>query len=188
MVFMCAAISGFSQPKSGKKEKPRLWLDAAKPQVWNHAGRRIPRVPRGAGLDESCSKDRYQAQSAEEKSVAAAGWFLIAKAVNHNGITVVGGQASNDGMCRPTEYQYFVFVRGEFAGTLSPALMNSRTDGSAVDVSVPGDGRIVADFLRYGDQDALCCPSRISSVEFGEVEVQGKPVVVIKEIKTRRAE
>ena len=36
-----------------------------------------------------------------------------------------------DGMCRPNLYQDFVFVDGKFARTLSPSLMNARSDGAS---------------------------------------------------------
>jgi hypothetical protein len=40
------------------------------------------------------------------------------------------GTAGYDGMCRPRQYQDFVFVGSVFAGTLSPQPMDSRTDGA----------------------------------------------------------
>ncbi len=133
-------------------------------------------------------KHRYQAQTRDELAVEKAGWFLANKGTGHNGIVVVTGQASNDGMCRPLQYQEFVFVNGDFSGTLSPVLMNARSDGSTANVSVPGDGRIVADFLRYSERDPLCCASRLSTVEYEIIRTVGKPVVTAKNIRTRRAD
>jgi len=69
-------------------------------------------------------------------------------------------------MCRPLTYQEFVFVRGVFAGTLSPGTMDSRADGSLNRVTLQGDRRLVAEYARYTRADALCCPSRTTSVVF----------------------
>lgn len=69
-------------------------------------------------------------------------------------------------MCRPRQYQAFVFVRGLFVGTLSPQLMDSRTDGALSEVSLQSATLLTAQYLRYATTDALCCPSRTTSVIF----------------------
>src|SRR5262245_62057315 len=69
-------------------------------------------------------------------------------------------------MCRPRQYQTFVFVQGAFAGTLSPQPMNSRTDGALSQVSLQINPRLTAEYLRYAEKDALCCPSRTTRVVF----------------------
>ena len=46
-------------------------------------------------------------------------------------IEILGGMRGGDGMCRPLNYNVFVFVRGQFAGALSPASMDSRLDSSS---------------------------------------------------------
>ena len=175
--------------KEYKKNEPLTWLDAPVTKQWNRPGRVVPRAPRGAGLDPHCKAD-YKSVGAsvgnDERSVAKAGWILTVPRIAHNDIAVVQGQASNDGMCRPLEYQEFVFVDGKFAGTLSPVLMHSRMDGAAGNIRVPGDGRIVADFLRYGERDPLCCASRTTMVEYEIVAVDGKVLVAVKAIKTHR--
>ena len=79
---------------------------------------------------------------------------------------MVQGAAGYDGMCRPRQYQDFVFVRGIFAGTLSPHAMDSRTDGALTRVTVQSDTRLTAEYARYDATDPLCCPSRITSVVF----------------------
>ena len=87
---------------------------------------------------------------------------------------VVRGAANYDGMCRPRDYQDFVFVRGAFAGTLSPQPMDSRSDGAVNQVSVQS-GRVTGEYARYAPADPLCCPSRATSVVF---EVSGTPPLV----------
>jgi heat shock protein HslJ len=69
-------------------------------------------------------------------------------------------------MCRPNQYQDFVFVRGVFAGTLSPQLMDSRTDGALSQVSLQSATRLTVVYARYASADPLCCPSRTTSVIF----------------------
>lgn len=50
--------------------------------------------------------------------------------------TLISGMANADGMCRPLTDQVFVFSGGQFIGTLSPILMDSRTDGSLVNANL----------------------------------------------------
>lgn len=90
-------------------------------------------------------------------------------------MVVIRGAAGYDGMCRPRQYQDFVFVRGKFAGTLSPQPMDSRSDGAIDRVSIQGGKALTAQYVRYAASDALCCPSRTTSVTF-EVAT-GTPVV-----------
>ena len=52
-------------------------------------------------------------------------------------------------MCRPWSYQVFVFVGERFAGTLSPVLMDARTDGAWQAVRIGSRLRLAAEFLRY---------------------------------------
>ncbi len=88
---------------------------------------------------------------------------------------MIRAAAGYDGMCRPLQYQDFVFVRGVFAGTLSPQPMDSRTDGALSQVSLQGPTRVAAAYARYAATDALCCPSRTTNVIF-EVANDGSAV------------
>ncbi len=96
----------------------------------------------------------------------ARGWDLIGPPTENGPIRVIGGAADYDGMCRPWQYQYFVFSHGTFAGTLAPALMDSRTDGALNHVMIQPDGRVTARYARYAAADPLCCPSRTTTVVF----------------------
>jgi len=62
----------------------------------------------------------------------AAGWHLFSAAQVGWGIRLVDGLVGYDGMCRPNQFQGFVFADGQFVGTISPAPMNSRTEAMAV--------------------------------------------------------
>jgi hypothetical protein len=69
-------------------------------------------------------------------------------------------------MCRPRQYQAFVFVRGAFAGTLSPRPMDSRSDGAIGHFFLQNSTALVAEYERYTSTDPLCCPSSRSTVVF----------------------
>ena len=69
-------------------------------------------------------------------------------------------------MCRPRQYQDFVFVKGEFVGTLSAQAMDSRADGALSRVSPQSAGRLTAEYERSAATDPLCCPSRTTHVVF----------------------
>lgn len=87
---------------------------------------------------------------------------------------VIRGTAGYDGMCRPVQYQAFVFVRGVFVGTLSPEPMDSRTDGALTRVALRNSELLSAEYVRYAAEDPLCCPSRTTTVAF---EIGDGPVV-----------
>jgi LppP/LprE lipoprotein len=78
-------------------------------------------------------------------------------------------------MCRPLQYQDFIFVLGVFAGTLSPHNMDSRADGALGRVFIQSGSRLTAEYDRYTAKDALCCPSGTTSVVF---EIAGEAPLV----------
>jgi hypothetical protein len=187
VAFLLAGIvSASAQPK----EKP-LWLDA-EPKQWNKPGAGIPRARKSFGdFDDEFTKQcrssiRANTELADERAVAAKGWQIFHVERNvQSGESVVSALQDFDGMCRPMRYQDFVFVNGTYAGTLSPVLMDSRTDGSSSRVAFPSPGKLTTEFLRYAIRDPLCCPSRISEVAFEIRDVGGKPVVALVSVRTR---
>jgi hypothetical protein len=98
--------------------------------------------------DPRCAGPVRSAETATERAVAAAGWSFFGKAREAGAMTVVLGEASVDGMCRPWDYQGFVFVNGRFAGTLSPGLMDSRADGALSEVRLLSPTAVEVTFLR----------------------------------------
>ena len=195
------------------------WLDSATPN-WNQAGATVPQSPAptssstqstynwwtGAGSPdgpsiltsspeektyfERCKSFVRPGTLAEDTLLEDAGWVLFGQAHVFGKITVVMAMAAVDGMCRPSQYQAFVFVDGRFAGSLSPSLMDSRTDGSIETIqfvqdpqapkNAPALGTMVpyASFRRYQASDPLCCPSATSTVIYG-LDIDGdKPVAV----------
>ena len=152
------------------------WLDQAKPATWNQPGMSIPAAPESQGnADPRCRKQARPPPLSEDKRLHERGWELIGAYQGGWNVLVIAAAASYDGMCRPLQYQYFAFVRGVFAGTLSPRLMDSRTDGALSRVSFESGSRLNVQYLRYALTDALCCASRTTSVIF---EISGdKPVI-----------
>ena len=147
--------------------KVTSWLDAAKPASWNMPGLSIPTAPRKqAAVDPRCRTAARPAELEADKRLQAKGWDLFGAYEGGWQTVVIRATANYDGMCRPLQYQVFVFVRGMFAGTLAPKPMDSRTDGALSTVSLQSNGRLGAQYLRYASTDALCCASKTTSVEF----------------------
>jgi hypothetical protein len=156
--------------------------------TWNTAGMPMPhpvqnRPGPATEVDTRCTNQARPAETDEDRALERAGWTIFGSYEAGWGVRVVRGLAGYDGMCRPLEYQAFVFVDGKLAGTLSPAPMGSRTDGALSDSNLyPGD-RIVAQYVRYTEQDALCCPSATSTVEY-TIDRSGASAVVVRQNTT----
>ena len=143
------------------------WLNEAKPASWNKPGLPLPAAPRIQGnTDPRCRDLARPPESEPDKRLRDQGWDLIGAYQGGWQILVIGGAAGYDGMCRPLQYQDFVFVRGVFAGTLSPQPMDSRSDGALGRVYLQSESRLTAEYARYADKDPACCPSSTTSVQF----------------------
>lgn len=154
----------------------RLWLDTPDPAPWNQPGAAIPPAPTVDGNpDPRCRAGARPAERDEDRRVRAAGWDLVGPYQAGWEMVVIQATAAYDGMCRPWAYQAFVFVRGAFAGTLSPEPMGSRTDGALSRVFLQEGPRLAAEYWRYAPDDPLCCPSRTTVVTF-EVAPLVRPV------------
>ena len=136
----------------------------------------IPPAPQGQkNPDPRCRESTREPASAVDQQVRARGWDLVGPTLESEQNRVLVGTANYDGMCRPRQYQEFVFVRGGVAGTLSPHPMDSRTDGALGRVTVPSDRRLEAQYARYAAADPLCCPSRTTRVVF---DIEKEPPVL----------
>ena len=143
------------------------WLDEPTLAGWNKPGLPIPAAPPIQGvIDPRCRELARPPQLDEDTRVRNQGWDLVGGYLGGWEIPVIRGTAGYDGMCRPHQYQDFVFVRGVFAGTLSPGAMDSRTDGAIGRVSLQSRNRLTAEYARYAAADPLCCPSRTTNVVF----------------------
>jgi len=125
-----------------------------------------------------------------ERALANAGWLpfhTFDRQIVQRDVEVVGGLAGADGMCRPTQFNVFVFVNSQLAGTLSPSEMDSRTDGSiGGGIRLADDETIAADFARYTSADPLCCPSGRVTVRYRIDRTASPPVVVPVRIQPTR--
>lgn len=161
VLIACPMASIRAQSPSGS------WLDQSQPASWNAPGVPIPAAPSvDSGTEPRCADQARPAELEADRRLRNAGWDLIGAFQGGWQILVIGATAGYDGMCRPREYQDFVFVRGIFAGTLSPRTMDSRTDGALSRVFVQSPTRLTAEYLRYAPQDPLCCASRTTRVVF----------------------
>ncbi len=162
-----------------------IWLDNGL-VPWNTPGMAVPSAPPTIQvINPECDPLARPVELADDQQVVAAGWKLVGAYQGGWGVNLIIGTSGYDGMCRPLQYQDFVFVNGVFAGTLSPVLMDSRTDGALgqAQLLIGGTG-IAAEFLRYNDSDPLCCPSRRSSVSYTIDDSQGAPVVTATDVST----
>lgn len=153
------------------------WLDET--NNWNSPGASIPMAPAQEGNNlANCQHTVRSVALPEDKLVEEAGWTLTNAAQIYGATTLVTGMANTGGMCRPFDYQVFVFTNGKFSGTLSPLPMDSRSDGSLFKLDLYREGLIDASFNRYGPNDAQCCASRESRL-FYEVDTQTNPPVLV---------
>jgi LppP/LprE lipoprotein len=159
------------------------WLDADAPTPWNQRGSALPLVSNVQGNDDPrCRQTERPAETREDRALTARGWRLFHEYQAGWRVKVIWALSNYDGMCRPADYQAFAFVDGTFAGTLSPAPMNARTDASLFSVQllaarVAGDP-LVATFQRYADSDPLCCPSRRTAVRYRIDRSQRAPLLI----------
>jgi hypothetical protein len=172
-ILLASSVRADSQPSG-------TWLDENR--NWNQAGTPIPRAPVQEGDNlANCQHTVRPAVLPEDKLVEAAGWTLTDAAHIYGATTIVTGMADADGMCRPFEYQVFVFTNGQFSGTISPIPMNSRTDGSLFQLNLYREGMIDASFNRYRSGDAQCCASAESRV-FYQVDTKTNPPLLIPQL------
>jgi hypothetical protein len=192
-VLAVLILGGCATP-SAPPALPRggAWLDQTL-TPWNERGAKVPAPPAPSPEQpENLARCRPVLRgplTPAERAVTAAGWWLFASSTRAFGdVSVVAASADWDGMCRPWSYQAFVFVGDRFTGTLSPVLMDARTDGAWQTAKIETPLHLSAQFLRYAREDALCCPSRISEVTYRidpSMSATENPVLVPLIVDTR---
>ena len=161
------------------------WLDRPL-NNWNNGNGVVPNAPRTfAPIPSTCRGLVRNPESIADRAVTRAGWSLFGASQTYGPATVISGMAGTDGMCRPTQYNTFVFVNDRFAGTLAPAAMDARTDGSLTIARLIDPNSIVADFSRYTSSDALCCPSQTSTVSY-TITSGNRPAVKAETVATQK--
>jgi hypothetical protein len=174
----------FAAPALAQTAKP-TWLDRPMSN-WNVPGRAMPRAVINqetiAEIVKRCASLTMTRNTPAERAVADAGWLpfhMFERQIVQRDVEVIGGLAGADGMCRPVAFNVFVFVGGQLAGALAPSEMASRTDGSIGGGIRLSDSDIVsADFARYAESDALCCPSDRVTVRYRIDRTATPPVLV----------
>ncbi len=165
------------------------WLDRPFDRNWNTGNGVVPTAPRPTGDSPSsarCKTSIRTPDSVIDRAVTRAGWTLVGPAQSYGNVTVVQAFASVDGMCRPLQHNAFVFTGTRYAGSLSPSVMDSRSDGSITRVFLLNATRIVAEFARYAANDPLCCPSQTSSVQYS-ITGGARGVVTADSVDTSKA-
>jgi hypothetical protein len=177
-------------PAATAQNRPASWLDRTLAS-WNTAGDPVPMAPAADETNQSViSRCRLTPprSTGAERAVEAAGWipyWNFDQQLIKDDVEIVGGMRRADGMCRPSLYNVFVFVGGRFAGVLSPTPMASRLDSSSGVVRLPLPA-ITAEFSRYTETDALCCPSSRVTVRYRIDRTAAGPVVAPVEVRTTR--
>lgn len=173
------AIAALTLSPAGMAAEGGEWLDADEITHWNTAGAEVPSAPpQESDNFEYCEQAIRTAQVPADIAVKAAGWQLYGPIQIYGDATVLTAMANADGMCRPLAHQAFVFYNGEFAGTLSPVPMDSRTDGNLFAINLIQEDYLRGAYQRYEPTDALCCPSAENYLFFTIEEQDGLPVVV----------
>jgi hypothetical protein len=161
----------------------KSWLDRPL-KNWNGSAKAVPRVmPAGATIAEVAKRCKMSTlrDTPGQRALANAGWLPylhLDREIVQRDVEIIAGLIEADGMCRPMKFNVFVFVGGQLAGTLSPEAMMSRLDGMIGAVRLAADEAIVAEFARYTDRDALCCPSGRVTVRY-RIDRTGSQAVVV---------
>jgi hypothetical protein len=99
LAFLTIATFAQEQPAA-------TWLDST-PVQWNTPGASFPKVLHHVEKNvtpEYCKAHQRPIRLQEERVVAGAGWLVFSSTKGKDGVTVVGGALSEDGMCRPDPY------------------------------------------------------------------------------------
>ena len=167
------------------------WLDRPL-KNWNDPAKPVPRaMPTGETIAQVAKRCKLPVKrdTTAQSALVDAGWLPylhVDRQIIQRDVEIVAGMAEADGMCRPMEFNVFVFVGGKLAGTLSPLTMTSRVDGVIGAVRLAADEVIAAEFARYTDRDALCCPSARVSVRYRIDREGSQPIVIPVSIQTTR--
>jgi hypothetical protein len=154
------------------------WLDQPLSN-WNQAGMDLPQAPSmDPATNPQCLPQKRPVETDADQALTDAGWTLFGSYNGGWNTYVVWGLSGYDGMCRPLGYNVFAFVDGQFAGTISPDLMNSRTDGAGNVRFFAAKDSLVAEFQRYSPTDPLCCPSGSATVFYQVSRTPSGPVLV----------
>jgi hypothetical protein len=161
----------------------KSWLDRPL-KNWNGSAKAVPRgIPASQTIADVAKRCKLSAlrDTPGQRDLADAGWLPylhLDREIVQRDVEIIAGMLEADGMCRPMKFNVFVFVGGQLAGTLSPEAMMSRLDGMIGAVRLATNEAIAAEFARYTDRDALCCPSGRVTVRY-RIDRTGSRAVVV---------
>lgn len=143
------------------------WLDMKPLPSWNERKRAILETKKISPAElKRCAVVVRQPTLPQDFLLTKMGWTLVGAAHVFGKTTIITTAEAFDGMCRPLKFENYVFVGNRVAGTPSPGQMDSRTDGYLTDIKMPTEKSITAEFARYRESDALCCPYKIEAVTY----------------------
>lgn len=182
LLTFIVAVAAFATVGLGQTS----WLDRPLDTNWNNGNGVVPNAPRNVGrIEGNCVEQVRQPESLADRAVTRAGWYLFGPSQTYGNVSLVMAMADVDGMCRPNNYNAFVFVSNRFLGTLSPNASIARSDGAIGSVNLYSPKRITADFARYTSNDPLCCPSQKSYVEYS-ITTGSRQVVKVDDVRTEK--
>ncbi|MEQ1898675.1 MAG: LppP/LprE family lipoprotein [Vicinamibacterales bacterium] len=166
---------------AGVLAAPASWLDEPL-QPWGDGPQGIPVGDGAAWAGRDACLDQAP-EGPEAAQLRAAGWRTFQfsdRAIARGDVTVLAGLRALTPDCSPAAFQAFVFVAGQYAGTLSPMLMTAGKDGVVGMVRVLPDQTMTAEFARYAAGDSECCPSgRVRVTYRVERQASGPRVVPV---------
>lgn len=183
-------IAALAAPVAAAPSRQESWLDGTL-LSWNESsGTEVPAAPPPvATTDQQRCGPASSHTSLAARAVSHAGWipFLPFDRVLASGdIEVFGGMRGVTPDCGPAGFNFFVFVGGMYAGTLSPVEMTTAKDGVVGTVRFPPGNIITAEFARYGLTDTECCPSGRVRVTYRIDRRRGRAVIVPMEVRKLR--
>lgn len=141
------------------------WLDMKPLPNWNSRKRVILETKKISNAElKRCSTSVRQPTLSQDFLLTKMNWTLTGAAQVFGNTAIITTAEGFDGMCRPLKYETYVFIGNKLAGALTPAPVNSREDGSLSSVNLYSETEFTAEFARYRNSDALCCPSKIERV------------------------
>jgi hypothetical protein len=132
---------------------------------WNQSVAIVtPPIPVGEtreALRKRCGSSALKGSAAAD-ALSKAGWVPFLHLDQHlvrDDVEVLGGMVDAGPGCEARLFNLFVFVRGSFAGTVSPLAMAPNRDGQVGAVRISDADAMTAEFARYLPGDPECCPS-----------------------------
>lgn len=160
------------------------WLDMKPLPNWNSRKRVILQTKKiSADELKRCSVAVRQPTLPQDFLLTRKGWTLVNAAHVFGKTAVITTAEAFDGMCRPLKYETYVFVGNKLAGGLTPGPIDSRADGSVINVNLYSETEFIAEFARYRSSDALCCPYKTERVIYS-INPDGRNFLLVPEFKS----